>query len=68
MSWFDERGDRYLAAIEQMQQVQNQVEQERQMRLQAIPQLHQMGLAAEQIAQALGFSVDVVNAHLSTEQ
>lgn len=57
LSWFDQQGDRYLSAEEQAQQ-------ERQARLHAVTQLHQMGLSTEQIAQVLGFSVDVIREYL----
>ncbi len=57
LSWFDAQGNRYLSAAEQAQQ-------ERQSRLSAIVQLHQMGLSTEQIAVALGLSLDVVEANL----
>ncbi len=59
LSWFDRQGNRYLSAEEQAQQ-------ERQARFAAISQLHQMGLAAEQIAQALSISVDVVREQLDS--
>lgn len=67
LSWFNERGERHRSAEEQAedaqkqtqtaqnqaQEARNQAQQELQARLAAIAQLHQMGLAPEQIAQAL---------------
>lgn len=57
LSWFDPQGDRYLSAEER-------ANQERQARLNAVQQLHQMGLSTDQIAQALGLSADVVHQQL----
>ncbi len=79
LSWFDERGDRYLSAAEQAQQAQAQAQQaqaqaqqaqaqaqaERQARLAAVRQLHQLGLATAQIATALGLSEAAVREQLS---
>ena len=71
LSWFNQQGDRYLSATEQAQQAQAQAQaaqaqaqQERQARLAAAPQLHQMGLTVEQIAKALGLTVKVVEEQL----
>ena len=78
LSWFDRQGERYLSAEEQAQQAQAQaqqaqaqaqqaqaqVEAEREARLAAVRQLHQMGLSAEQIAEALGLSVETVRQRL----
>ncbi|MDB9528907.1 Uma2 family endonuclease [Oscillatoria sp. CS-180] len=71
LSWFDAQGNRYLSADEQAQQAQQQaqqaqlqVQQERQARLTAIAQLHEMGLAPEQIAQALNMTLEDVNQQL----
>jgi Uma2 family endonuclease len=47
------------------QQAQAQVQQERQARLEAIAQLHALGLTATQIASALGLPLDVVHSSLS---
>ncbi|MEO0489700.1 MAG: hypothetical protein AAF215_26685 [Cyanobacteria bacterium P01_A01_bin.123] len=55
------KGDRYLSAEEQAQQAQAQVQAERQARLAAVSRLHKMGLSVEQIAGALGLSVDGVS-------
>ena len=57
LSWFDPQGDRYLSAEER-------ANQERQARLNAVQQLHQMGLSTDQIAQALGLPADVVHQQL----
>ncbi|MEM8642286.1 MAG: Uma2 family endonuclease [Cyanobacteria bacterium P01_G01_bin.54] len=65
LSWFDRAGDRYLSAAERAEQAQVQAQAERQARLQAIPQLHQLGLSATQIAAALGLSVEIVEQQLS---
>lgn len=64
LTWFNQQGDRYLSAEEQAQQAQAQAQQERQARLAAIPQLHQMGLSVAQIATALGLPVADVEARL----
>ena len=75
LSWFDAEGDRYLSAEEhsqqlllQAQQAQQQAQQERQARLIAVTQLHHMGLTREQIAQALGLSLDTVDQELRDVQ
>lgn len=54
LSWFDAQGQRYLSGEEKLGQVQTQLQQteaqvqvERQARLAAIAQLHQMGLTPE---------------------
>jgi len=65
LSWFDPNRDRYLSAEEQAQQAQLEAQPERQTRLAAVPQLHQMGLTAEQISTALGRSLDAVNERLN---
>ncbi|MGB0560686.1 MAG: Uma2 family endonuclease [Spirulinaceae cyanobacterium] len=78
LAWFDQAGDRYLSGEEQAEQAQIQVQQaqvqvqqaqakaqaEHQARLNSIPQLHQLGLSAEQIAEALGLSIEVVEGQL----
>lgn len=66
LSWFDHQGQRYRSAEEQAVQAQIQVQQERQARLAAVAQLHQMGLSIEQIAAALGLSVDLVREHIQS--
>jgi Uma2 family endonuclease len=48
------------AAQQRAEQERQRAEQERQARLNAVPQLLQMGLSVEQIAQALSFSVEEV--------
>lgn len=57
LTWFDQAGNRYCSAEEQAQQ-------ERQARLEAVVRLNQMGLSGEQIAQALGLSMEVINTTL----
>jgi Uma2 family endonuclease len=71
LSWFDQQGQRYLSAEEQAQQAQAQAQQaqvqaqqERQARLEAVRQLHQMGLTAEQIATALQLPLAAVEGEL----
>ena len=64
LAWFDQRGRRYLSAEEQAEEAQVAARQERQARLAAVTQLHQMGLSIEQIAQVLGLSMDVVREQL----
>lgn len=58
LSWFNQHGQRYLSAEEQAQQ-------ERQARLGAISQLHQMGLSVAQIATALQLPVAVIEEQLA---
>jgi Uma2 family endonuclease len=72
ISWFDEQGQRYLSAeersqlaLEEARLASEEAQQERQARLAAIAQLQTMGLAAEQIAQALSLPLDTVHQHLS---
>ncbi|MEB3883166.1 Uma2 family endonuclease [Lyngbya sp. CCY1209] len=65
LSWFDPNRDRYLSAEEQARQAQAEARQERQARLAAVPRLYHMGLTAEQIATALGLSIDAVNERLN---
>jgi Uma2 family endonuclease len=48
-------------AQQQTEQAQQQAEQERNARVQAVPKLIEMGLSAEQVADALGLSADDVN-------
>ena len=74
LSWFDEQGDRYLSGEEQAAQAQAQVqaaqqqaEQERQARLAAVRQLHQLGLTTTQIAAALSLPLDDVNQQIQAE-
>jgi Uma2 family endonuclease len=66
LSWFDKPGQRYLSAEEQAQQAQAQAQQAQQARLAAVKQLQQMGLSIEQIAGALGLSVQVVREQLES--
>ena len=49
------------AAQQQVQAAQQQIEQERQARVTAVRQLHQMGLTTTQIAAALSLTLDDVN-------
>ena len=74
LSWFDERGDRYLSGEEQAgqaqaqaQAAQQQAEQERQARLAAVRQLHQLGLTTTQIAAALSLPLDDVKQQIQAE-
>ena len=78
LSWFDEQGDRYLSAEEQAEQLQQtaqqaqqtaqraqrEAQQERESRLAAVTQLHQLGLTQDQIAQALSLPLGQVDEQL----
>ncbi len=52
-------------AQHQAQQAQHQAQQERQARLDAIPRLHQTGMASPQIAEILGLSIETVDSVLA---
>jgi Uma2 family endonuclease len=60
LTWYDASGTRYLAPEEIVNQQQQRADQERQARLDAVLNLLNMGLSAEQVAKALSLSVEEV--------
>jgi Uma2 family endonuclease len=60
LTWYDASGIRYLPPEEIVNQERQHAEQERQARLNAVVNLLNMGLSAEQVAKALSLSVEEV--------
>ncbi len=65
LSWYDGANTRYLLLEERIAQEQQRADQERQARLNAVSNLLNVGLSVEQVAEALGLSVEEVRSRSS---